>query len=576
MSSAPSSPLRRILWAKGRIAAHTLASVREESKLKVAFVSISAVVLLIGIFAGARLAFGLLEIFGSELLGGGRLSLGDLVMARLLSTFSLTVFVLLVFSNVLIHYASLFRSHEMPFLVQSPLPIDTLFLGRFYESVSFSSWATAFLGAPILIAYGVESQAPWPFYFALALFYLPFVVIPAAIGAIVCLLLVRFVTRIRHRAWPLLVGAAVVVIGLFFQFRQRFEAPDLSDPSSLRAILDTLGRSQNPFLPSQWLSEGVLALATGEWATAAFSWLLLLVNAAFFLYLATLAAQAWFYDAWSGLLAADEQRPPTSHGGWLGHLERLLAFLPEPFRALTIKDLRMFWRDPSQWSQFLIFFGIMALYLANLDRGRGVSIGGNPLSWQAWGTLLNLGASMLILASLTTRFVYPLISLEGRRVWILGLSPFSMRTVVLQKFWLSVATTSVFTVSLTVLSAVKLELSPLAFGLSVATVIATTLALSGLAVGLGSLYPSFDEENPSRIVSGMGGTLNFLLSMLYVVLATSAMGTVLLWHDLRERLGDGAFPWILGGALAWIAGSTAVACILPLRLGLRHLERLEI
>jgi ABC-2 type transport system permease protein len=36
--------------------------------------------------------------------------------------------------------------------------------------------------------------------------------------------------------------------------------------------------------------------------------------------------------------------------------------------------------------------------------------------------LLNLGAAMLILASLTTRFIYPLIILEGRRFWILGLS----------------------------------------------------------------------------------------------------------------------------------------------------------
>jgi uncharacterized membrane protein YfcA len=74
----------------------------------------------------------------------------------------------------------------------------------------------------------------------------------------------------------------------------------------------------------------------------------------------------------------------------------------------------------------------------------------------------------------------------------------------------------------------------------------------------------------------MGGTLNFLLSMLYVVLVTSALGVVLLWHDFRERLGDEAFPWLLGGAIAWIVGLTLLASWLPLRLGLRHLEQLEI
>ena len=37
-----------------------------------------------------------------------------------------------------------------------------------------------------------------------------------------------------------------------------------------------------------------------------------------------------------------------------------------------LKALKPFWRDPAQWSQFLIFFGIMALYLANIRNTAGV------------------------------------------------------------------------------------------------------------------------------------------------------------------------------------------------------------
>ena len=110
-------------------------------------------------------------------------------------------------------------------------------------------------------------------------------------------------------------------------------------------------------------------------------------------------------------------------------------------RSLVAKDLRLFWRDPAQWSQFLLFFGIMALYLANL---RGARSFAGQEGWRAWGTLLNLGASMLILASLTTRFIYPLISLEGRRFWILGLSPVTLRHIMWQKFWLSVGSVKGF------------------------------------------------------------------------------------------------------------------------------------
>ncbi|MCG8461235.1 MAG: hypothetical protein MI919_33530, partial [Holophagales bacterium] len=405
--------------------------------------------------------------------------------------------------------------------------------------------------------------------------------IPAALGAILALGLVRLLAHARRRL--LMLGALGVgaALGLFQVFRRRLDTPDLSDPASLQAILDTLGRSQNPFLPSQWLAEGVLATATGDWSTATFSLFLLVSNAAFCLYLATLAAEAWFPGAWSALLSAGEsgsqgRRRVGVSKGILGRLDTWLRPLPEPIRSLTVKDLRLFWREPSQWSQFLLFFGIMAVYLANLDRDRGVVASLDPRTWQAWGTLLNLGACLLILASLTTRFIFPLISLEGRRFWILGLSPVTLRTVVWQKLGLSMVATSVFTVPVTMLSAVKLGLSPLAFALSVGTVACATLALSGLAVGLGGLYPNFEEDNPSRIVSGLGGTLNFLASMFYVVIVSAAMGTVLLWHDLEARFGADAFPQLLAGAVAVIVASTLVATLVPLRLGLRHLENLEI
>ncbi|MEM8930166.1 MAG: hypothetical protein AAGE94_03280, partial [Acidobacteriota bacterium] len=236
----PRGPLSTMLWARGRITAHTFTIAREQSRLKVLVVSVSAVLLLLGIYAGARFGIRLFEAFGADYLGVGGLRLGDLVMARLLSAMALAVLILLTFSNILVVYATLYRAREMPFLVQSPLPVSTLFLGRFAEAVSFSSWASAFLGAPVLLAYGLEVAAPWTFYAALVLFYLPFVVIPASIGAILSLLLVRVIARLRHRLVPL--GGVVLGIGVavYALFRDRFRPPDLSDPASFQAIIDGL------------------------------------------------------------------------------------------------------------------------------------------------------------------------------------------------------------------------------------------------------------------------------------------------------------------------------------------------
>ena len=43
------------------------------------------------------------------------------------------------------------------------------------------------------------------------------------------------------------------------------------------------------------------------------------------------------------------------------------------------------------------------------------------------------------------------------------------------------------------------------------------MALNGLAIGLGVLYPNLKEANPNKIVSGFGGTLCFVLSSFYIL-----------------------------------------------------------
>ncbi|MEM8995220.1 MAG: hypothetical protein AAGF23_10570, partial [Acidobacteriota bacterium] len=115
-------------------------------------------------------------------------------------------------------------------------------------------------------------------------------VIPAAIGAVICLLLVRGVAELRHRMLGVGLAAAGLVAALFVTFRDRFELPDLSNPGSVQAILDLLGRSQNPFLPSQWLASGVLAAATGDFTESVFQLFLLVAHAGMALLVATFVA----------------------------------------------------------------------------------------------------------------------------------------------------------------------------------------------------------------------------------------------------------------------------------------------
>ncbi|HVS65220.1 MAG TPA: hypothetical protein VMT85_17145 [Thermoanaerobaculia bacterium] len=559
--------MRALLWSRRRMTMHWVASARHESKLKVAFVSLSAVGLWLGAFAVVRFALRLLDDFAAGAGVAGDVPFVDLVLARLLAGFALTIFVLLIASNVLIAFATLFRARELPRLLIAPVEPAVLFTSRLLECVSMSSWALAFLGSPALLAYGLHRQAPLGFYFALVLFYLPFVVLAAALGSIAALLLARLFSASR-RALPVTLGA-LGVLGLYLLFRRRLALPDLGAADTLQEIVAALGQAQSPLLPSSWLADGLLAASSGAWADSLFQWTVLLSNALLFAWIAKTIAERVWVPTWRDLHASDLGRRARPRGLLGARLDQLLRPLPDPGRALALKDLRLFWRDPAQWSQFLIFFGLMALYVANI-RARGV-FAEEP--WRSWISILNTSAAMLVLATLSTRFVFPLISLEGRRFWVLGLAPLHRRDLIMQKFWFSVGVTAVFTVGVALISGLRLRLDAIELGLSLLAITATTFALNGLAVGLGSLFPSFEEESPARIVSGLGGTLNFLASLGYIVLVTAIQAVAIEW---RRRTGADGLGGIGVAAVAALAAITLAVTWVPLRLGIRHFERCDL
>jgi ABC-2 type transport system permease protein len=245
-----------------------------------------------------------------------------------------------------------------------------------------------------------------------------------------------------------------------------------------------------------------------------------------------------------------------------------LAWLSPDVRALVVKDTRMFWRDTTQWAQSLVLFGLLGVYILNL-RHFAQQLG-NPF-WTHLVSYLNLGACSLNLATLTTRFVYPQFSLEGRRLWIVGLAPLGLDRVVKTKFWLAACLSLSVTLGLILLSCHMLEMEwhrTLRFALSVTFM---TFTLTGLAVGLGVLYPNFKEDNPSKIVSGFGGTFCLVLSFLYILASVILLALATPWK-LSPALPDGR----VAACLAGFAVLSLVLGVLPLRLALRRLRSFEL
>jgi ABC-2 type transport system permease protein len=252
-------------------------------------------------------------------------------------------------------------------------------------------------------------------------------------------------------------------------------------------------------------------------------------------------------------------------------------------RLLAGKDWRLFVRDPVQWTQCAILFGLMGFYVLNL-RTFSYHLA-RPL-WRNLTALLNLGATSLVLATVATRFVFPLLSLEGRRFWVLGLLPIARRTLLWSKFLFAFVGALAVTLPLILASGSLLDLPAATLWHHCVAAVCVCFGVSGLAVGLGAVCPNWREENPSKIVSGFGGTLNLLLSVAFVVMVLLLTAAPYGIRQAREVArvswrGPEAFGGMgqAGAEVYYALGASALLALLvglvPMWLGRRSLERLE-
>ena len=179
-----------------------------------------------------------------------------------------------------------------------------------------------------------------------------------------------------------------------------------------------------------------------------------------------------------------------------------------------------------------------------------------------------------------------MISLEGRRFWILGLLPVHRDQIVWSKFLFSFLGGLIPCAVLVFLSDSMLGLSWRLIALHEFCCLLLCLGLSGIAVGLGARMPELRESSPAKISSGFGGTLCLVISSLYIMvvvivaavpthlfLLSRTLGTTVITPDGFLAWAGG--PWGAAASLAIISLAGIAATAVPLRLGLRAFRRLE-
>ncbi len=566
-ASLKPSPLLLLLRTNAIHSWRRLLAIRQQSRL------LSG---MIGVFVAGYLVLAFELFFHGMKFIAKFPGLGAVLTERLLYTLFAFLFALLLLSNLVIAYTNLFRNRETAFLMTLPVSHQTIFRWKFIETTILASWAFLFLIAPLLAAFGLVRGVPWHFYPLTVLLIGLFIILPAVFGAVLAIGIGRHLDRKSFQVVLILLAIVLLAFAAFW-WKSNPVDDDLLDRRTLEALDRLLAKTRFtmfPFLPSYWLSAAVLQWAEGIFRNATFFAAVLLSNTLFFGSIAFTRFGHLFYNTASAVQS-------RANGGFKFHLfsgernshrpgllEKFfngLTWLAPDTRALAVKDLRMFWRDTTQWGQSVMFFGLLGAYIINL---RNFTHQLSSPFWIQAVAFLNLGACAFNLASVTTRFVFPQFSLEGRRLWIVGMSPMGLPRVVKIKYWLASTLSLAVTLALVTLSCYLLQMpwTDVAFFGAVITIM--TFTLNGLAVGLGVIYPNVKETNPNKIVSGFGGTLCFVLSSIYIIASLSLL-----------VLGGGGYhshsDWVFV-SLGVFLGLSLLIGWLPMKLGLRQLRSFEV
>ncbi len=500
--------------------------------------------------------------------------LGDYLIRIGLSWLFLTFLSFLAFSGVVSSLSTFFLSDDLRLVFAAPVSARRLFFARFARTLSQAGWMVVVFLVPVLAGVGIAKCAPWSFVAVAGLTIAPFVVIPVGLGTLVTLLLVNVFPARRARDILMLMGlmfATSLVILL------RVIQPErLLRVESMPVVTDffaTLQSPVTPLLPSFWAGEAIFAGLQGgsDWLHVAALWT---TAAAIVIGLAA-AFERWHFAGYS----KSQEARKTRFAEWriVDRAVRLLPLAPVT-RQLLVKDLKVFLRDVSQWSQLLLLVALVLVYLYNfrvLDLDRIPYMSGVIKNAYAF---LNMGMAGFVMATVTVRFVFPAVSAEGAAFWIIRSAPVSLSAFLWSKFWTGLIPVLVLTECLTIAGNEFLGSDPFLKQVAAASVFLMAFALVGLAAGLGARYPRFSADNPSQVAGSYGGVAFMVLAVLYVLAMIALTGwpsSVYLFAQTRGRALTDWQQWTMVLSFSTAVLMSVAIWLLGMRSGVTALQQMD-
>ncbi|MDF1526513.1 MAG: hypothetical protein P1S59_09645 [bacterium] len=488
--------------------------------------------------------------------------LAPFLLQQLIHTLFLSFFGLLTLSSMSSAISGFYMSREIPFLVTSPVSPTAFIYQRLTLVFVQSSWMILIFGSPPFFAYAGRLGLGWSFIAGWVPAFFLLVTIPVVLGSTLAMLLMKLLpaSRVNQAVSFISLAVAAMIIMLFRMSRPERLFMDVPT-EQVMDFVKAMTVPEFSFMPTSWATRAVVSLSTEGAGKVYWNNILALFATSAFMLFLFYSVFRCFYR--SSLASVDEGRVKKRRKS-ITLVERIMNRYHPVTGSYITKDILLFARDPSRWTQLFLLGALVVLYVYNACT---FPMGG--MFYKNLVAFLNLAISGFVLSALCVRFVFPSVSLEGQALWITLSSPVSMKRFFMAKYLFAALPLCLLALILTITTNLVMGVRGGMMILSSVASLAMALALTGLSLGMGALYPRFDFENEAQIPASPAGVASMILSLGYIGFMVVFLAAPV-YRLFAGRMGlsaltsgDAIFGLIGAGVLSLLVG------VIPLGAGLR-------
>ncbi|NMB80506.1 MAG: hypothetical protein GYA14_01675 [Ignavibacteria bacterium] len=447
------------------------------------------------------------------------IKIGLFLLHEFMSIVLFIFFVSINVGNIIVSYSTLYKSNEVNYLFTKPVNPSKIFILKFLDNFFYSSSTLLLILLSVLAGY--VSYFQMKFSSLLLLFFgnfVPFMLSAGSLGVIILMLLIKLASKINPKR--VIYGFAFIYllfIVVFFNINSPLELansvfkyyPFVNKDLYLNALVPTFIK----YMPNSWLAESAFWINKDILFYALPLTILQLVVSIVLFTIAIYLGKKWYFNTWllNLKLTADYISNKKQKQSFLSFSKK--SYFDPITESLFKKDFLCFFREPSQWLHLIVLMMLIIVFLFSVKGIKYVGLGNFYLQT---GIYLSVSLfNLLLISTLSLRFIFPLISLEGEAFWKIKSAPVINSKIIANKlfsfglFILLIGLLLSYFTNYRFIPQLKLMALIISF-------VATTTIIC-INLGMGGFFANYKEKNAIRVASSQGASITFLINIAYML-----------------------------------------------------------